>query len=201
MPRLRCLWVRSFSACRCHFWSSRQNTEMFVQSQKQDQKGTRRLFPFASLFKPVKHMRFKVQEPHKNSNCCWVNPTAMCIHMQHAPSAVRVPSALVPLHSTIIPIILPILYTCIYIYIPRNSPVHNFRSCLRKHFFTSFDLKSDVSENYRSHRSKAQAMIDQLVKKAILLPFREVRDYQRLQGSNRTRKLMPSHIITKSNVT
>lgn len=87
------------------------------------------------------------------------------------------------------------------VFIPRNSPVHNFRSCLRKHFFTSFDLKSDVSENYRSHRSKAQAMIDQLVKKAILLPFREVRDYQRLQGSNRTRKLMPSHIITKSNVT
>ena len=45
MPRLRCLWVRSFSACRCHFWSSRQNTEMFVQSQKQDQKERVVCFP------------------------------------------------------------------------------------------------------------------------------------------------------------
>lgn len=145
MPRLRCLWVRSFSACRCHFWSSRQNTEMFVQSQKQDQKGTRRLFPFASLFKPVKHMRFKVQEPHKNSNCCWVNPTAMCIHMQHAPSAVRVPSALVPLHSTIIPIILPILYTCIYVYISIHTYTHWY--ILYMHIYASMSLSVLHSES------------------------------------------------------
>ena len=72
-------------------------------------------------------------------------PQCVYVHMQHAPSAVRVPSALVPLHSTIIPIILPILYTCIYIYISIHTYTHWY--ILYMHIYASMSLSVLHSES------------------------------------------------------
>lgn len=121
MPRLRCLWVRSFSACRCHFWSSRQNTEMFVQSQEQDQK-ERWKTSFVSL-------RFSLQTCQAHTFGTFVskfksstsvataaqcNPTAMCTY---AARTKRCEGPFSPGSTALnrIPIIYTSVHTLIYI--------------------------------------------------------------------------------------